>query len=103
MLELRAKNRVEATTLEHIIGTYLAEFVKDLAQETLKAGLLAKRRAEDEVTTPALRRDVFRPCHVVWLDPGVGRESLAETWAHRTRSFEGVTNALKERRRELGR
>lgn len=51
MLELRAKDRVEATTLDHIIGTYLAEFVKDVAQETLRAGLLAKNRAEDEVTT----------------------------------------------------
>lgn len=50
MLELRAKDRVEATTLDHIIGTYLAQFVKDVAQETLRAGLLAKRRAEDEVT-----------------------------------------------------
>ena len=51
MLELRAKDRVEATTLDHIIGTYLAQFVKDVAQETLRAGLLAKKRAEDEVTT----------------------------------------------------
>lgn len=51
MLELRAKDRVEANTLDHIIGTYLAQFVKDVAQETLRAGLLAKKRAEDEVTT----------------------------------------------------
>lgn len=51
MLELRAKDRVEATTLDHIIGTYLAQFVKDVAQETLRAGLLAKKRAEDEVRT----------------------------------------------------
>lgn len=50
MLELRAKDRVEANTLDHIVGTYLAQFVKDVAQETLKAGLLAKKRAEDEVT-----------------------------------------------------
>lgn len=50
MLELRARERVEATILDQIIGTYLADFVKDVAQETLKAGLRAKRRAEDEVT-----------------------------------------------------
>lgn len=49
MLELRARERAEATILDHIIGTYLTEFVKDVAQETLKSGLLAKRRAEDEV------------------------------------------------------
>lgn len=49
MLELRAKDRAEATILDHIIGTYLSEFVKDVARETLKAGLLAKMRAEDEV------------------------------------------------------
>lgn len=49
MLELRAKERAEATILDHIIGIYLADFVKNVAQETLKAGLLAKRRAEDEV------------------------------------------------------
>eukprot|EP00752_Nemacystus_decipiens_P010357 g9227.t1 len=48
MLELRAKDRVEAITLDHIIGTYLGQFVKDVAQETLRAGLLAKKRAEDE-------------------------------------------------------
>ncbi|CAM9187342.1 unnamed protein product, partial [Hapterophycus canaliculatus] len=48
MLELRAKERVEAAIMDHIIGTYLSEFVKDVAQETLKAGLLAKKRAEDE-------------------------------------------------------
>ncbi|CAM9946768.1 unnamed protein product, partial [Ectocarpus sp. 8 AP-2014] len=48
MLELRAKDRAEATILDHIIGTYLSEFVKDVAQETLRAGLQAKRRAEDE-------------------------------------------------------
>ncbi len=103
MLELRAKNRVEATTLEHIVGTYLAEFVKDLAQETLKAGLLAKRRAEDEVTTPAHRRDTFRLCHVIWSGSGVGRESLVEAWSQRIRSFVGETSMLEERRRELGR
>lgn len=50
MLELRAKHRVEAITLDHIIGTYLGLLVKDVAQETLRAGLLAKKRAEDEVT-----------------------------------------------------
>lgn len=50
MLELRAKDRAEATILDHILGTFLSEFVKDVAQETLRAGLQAKRRAEDEVT-----------------------------------------------------
>lgn len=54
MLELRAKERVEAAILDQIIGTYLSEFVKDVAQETLKAGLLAKRRAEDEVMLESL-------------------------------------------------
>lgn len=50
MLELRSSRRAEATILENIVGTYLAEFVKDVARETLRAGLLAKKRAEDEVT-----------------------------------------------------
>lgn len=49
MLELRASRRAEATILDDILGTYLSEFVKNVAQETLKSGLLAKRRAEEEV------------------------------------------------------
>ena len=49
MLELRASRRAEATILDDILGTYLSEFVKNVARETLQAGLLAKRRAEEEV------------------------------------------------------
>lgn len=49
MLEVRASRRAEATILDNILGTYLLEFVGDVARETLKAGLLAKKRAEDEV------------------------------------------------------
>lgn len=49
MIELRAIRRAEAVILDDIVGTYLTEFVKDIVRETLKAGLLAKKRAEDEV------------------------------------------------------
>lgn len=49
MLELRAGRRAEETILDNVVGTYLSEFMKDVARETLRAGLMAKRRAEDEV------------------------------------------------------
>ena len=49
MLELRASRRAEATIFGQVVDTFLSEFVKDVAGETLMAGLRAKKRAEDEV------------------------------------------------------
>lgn len=49
MLELRVSRRAEEAILENIVGTYVGEFLRDVARETLLAGLVAKKRAEDEV------------------------------------------------------
>ncbi|CAM9204617.1 unnamed protein product, partial [Discosporangium mesarthrocarpum] len=48
MMEARARARGEQKTLDQIIGTFVADFIRDLAGETLRAGLEARKRAEEE-------------------------------------------------------
>lgn len=49
MLELRARLRAEEAVLEEILEVYVLELIRGVAKETLRAGMVAKKRAEDEV------------------------------------------------------
>lgn len=49
MVDLRVNQRAEAVVLEQIVKVFLSGFIRDAARETLRAGVLARKRAEDEV------------------------------------------------------
>ena len=105
-IEQKHRNRAEEATFEFIIFGFLHEYITSVASEALKAGLEAKRRAEEETgivfpDPPHMQYEVYHVLSNWWMSKKKELQKNLEQWGARSAQDELRWEAEKANRNKL--
>ena len=105
-IDMKHKIRAQEATFEFVINDYLEEQIRETAEESLRSGLAAKSRAEDETgivfpNPPHMQYDVYNVLSVWWMGKKKQLKKELEVWGARSAQDELKWEEERQKRQAL--